>query len=1227
MEANIVTSAKLDPPERKQKHSLIVNSGSTAHYCTTELPVDNKRECTDNIRIKTANGGIMQATHTAELKYPNLPEKARRVYIVPELAGRVAGRTLISVGQLCDAGCKVIFEEQACKIQYKGETVLYGWRGQSDKLWQLDQPIMDAIVEQHEAAAAIHSNKAEEIVRFMHATMGYPTIATLRKAIMKGFVQGFPGLTLQLLARHPPISEATYMGHMKQTRKNVKSTKKMEQITGEQPEIKPEQKAKLVQTAANATCAKGKRESENDDENQQVLERSETPVPQSKHQIEQLYETANRKGSNSTQSENATVTTTEQTHSDSTMNQSKFIIDDKKENGTDEKFPEANGENGEKRFIYATSYQPVDKTYADATGEFVIQTKSGNKLIYILYHYDSNYIFATPINSTSDAAQTKAFDQVYSILEKAGMAPKLHILDNQCGPKQKDTLAKKGMEYQLVPSKMHQCNAAERAIQTFKSHFISILCGTDRNCPIIIWDKFVRQAEITMNLMRASRIDPSKSAHEQIHGKFNYNRTPMAPIGQGVMVHEKPLGRRSWDPRALKGYYVGPAMHHYRCFEAYIEDTQKTRITDTMVWLQGTTKVPKREPPEEISKAEIDEVQSIQCQLTEIFDPAKEDAGEMRVGVEANGPEMRVGTGNAPPMTLPPVATGPPPKAPEGAPPVTFADATGSAGIRYRKMLRQERQRRLPEKLRNNHAHAAEATGNETTVEIWETRGTDAEYLAFYGHAIDPDTKKLAEFRELINSSDAPHWWKGMEDEFGRLMDGTDEEPTGGTNTMEFVKRADIPKDNRPEKEKKYRVRITVGGDRVIYEGEVSTKTADLATVKVLLNSVISTKGARYMTLGVKDFYLNTTMKWEDRVYLRFPEKLVPESIKARYKLGERGFIEDGWVYLCVSKGMYGLKQAGRLANEQLTEFLAEHGYKPCPITSGLWKHKTRPIAFTLVVDDFGVKYENEEDLFHLIGALKMKYKISEDRTGSKYCGMKIDWDYQVGTCDISMPGYVERALQRFQHEYNGPPEHAPQPYTTPQYGARIQYAEAEDETPTVPADQIKRIQEIIGVLLYYARAVDSTLLVALGTLASEQTKATELTMRRIVHLLNYCATNPEATVRFKRSEMVLHVESDASYLCLPKSKSRVVGYYYMGERPRPDKNQPPINGAVQVVCNILRVVVSSAAEAELAGLFYNAKETIALRTTLEELGHEQPPTPIVTDNSTAAGIANDTVK
>jgi hypothetical protein len=241
---------------------------------------------------------------------------------------------------------------------------------------------------------------------------------------------------------------------------------------------------------------------------------------------------------------------------------------------------------------YAVTFEPRSKTYADATGKFVQESISGNKLVFVMYDFDTNHIFAIPIQSTSDAVQTKAFKIVHGQLAKVGKAPKMHILDNQCGPKQKQALESLGMEYQLVPPGTHRRNAAERAIRTFKDHFISTLCGTDEKCPIEIWDKLVPQAVITLNLMRASRIDPSKSAHEVVHGRFNFNKSPMAPLGHGVLVHEKPHIRGSWDPRATKGCYIGPATEHYRCFRVYMPDSKKTRITDTITWLPGQTRPP-----------------------------------------------------------------------------------------------------------------------------------------------------------------------------------------------------------------------------------------------------------------------------------------------------------------------------------------------------------------------------------------------------------------------------------------------------------------------------------------------------------------------------------------------------------------------------------------------------------------------------------------------------------
>jgi hypothetical protein len=462
-----------------------------------------------------------------------------------------------------------------------------------------------------------------------------------------------------------------------------------------------------------------------------------------------------------------------------------------------------------------------------------------------------------------------------------------------------------------------------------------------------------------------------------------------------------------------------------------------------------------------------------------------------------------------------------------------------------------------------------------------------------------------------------------------------------GTETMFFIPYSAIPKGKkptylrivaafRPEKPNPRRIRFTVGGDRVEYAGDVSTKTADLPTVKILLNSVISTPGARFMTGDLKDFYLNTPMDTYE--YMRIPVNIIPASIMDEYKLAP--LIHRDFVYVEIRKGMYGLPQAGRIANDRLTAFLAPYGYGPVPITPGLWKHDSRDLTFSLVVDDFGVKYTKKEDADHLMTTLKTLYSVSEDWDGARYCGLTIAWDYLNRTVDISIPGYIERALLRFEHPTPTRPQHSPHAWQKPTYGASVQYAPSPDPSPALDAADIKRVQEVLGTLLFYARAVDSTMLVAISTLASQQAHGTAATMEALTQLLNYCATHPDATVRYTASDMVLHVESDASYLTAAKARSRASGYLFLSSRPvspsiPPDPNSPPppANGAIDVLCQILREVVSSAAEAELAALFHNGKTACPLRICLEELGHPQPPTPIVTDNSTASGIANDTVK
>lgn len=143
-----------------------------------------------------------------------------------------------------------------------------------------------------------------------------------------------------------------------------------------------------------------------------------------------------------------------------------------------------------------------------------------------------------------------------------------------------------------------------------------------------------------------------------------------------------------------------------------------------------------------------------------------------------------------------------------------------------------------------------------------------------------------------------------------------------------------------------------------------------------------------------------------------------------------------------------------------------------------------------------------------------------------------------------------------------------------------------------------------------------------LNDLASQQSKGTEQTIKAMLHFLNYAATHPEARKVYRASEMVLAVDSDAAYLVAPMARSRAGGFHYLGNR-----DGSMLNGSVAVIAKIIKNVMASAAEAEVGALFMNARLAASMRVTLEELGHSQPATPMKTDNSTANGIMNGTIK
>ena len=134
------------------------------------------------------------------------------------------------------------------------------------------------------------------------------------------------------------------------------------------------------------------------------------------------------------------------------------------------------------------------------------------------------------------------------------------------------------------------------------------------------------------------------------------------------------------------------------------------------------------------------------------------------------------------------------------------------------------------------------------------------------------------------------------------------------------------------------------------------------------------------------------------------------------------------------------------------------------------------------------------------------------------------------------MPGYVIRQLLKYKHEKSKRDQHSPYQAPIKHYGKDAQNPLPDDDTPRLKEEGVKRVQKEVGSILYYARDVDLTVLMALSSIAAQQSKATKKTMNNTEQLLDYLATHPNATIRYRVSDMILNIHSDTSYLSKPQA-------------------------------------------------------------------------------------------
>ena len=813
-------------------------------------------------------------------------------------------------------------------------------------------------------------------------------------------------------------------------------------------------------------------------------------------------------------------------------------------------FPISEQPNQRTNCIFYTTIQssPTGLGYLDTTGRFPYCSARHNEYIYIAYNYDANTISSKAIPNRKSDTLHSAWQELHQQFEKAGVAPNTYILDNEFSGDIRTAFDKGNIHYDIVPPHNHRANAAERAILTFKNHFIAGLSGLDPKFPIKQWDRLLEQATLTLNLLRSSRLNPRLSAQAFLFGPFDFASTPLAPPGTRVVAHIKPSQRKSWAPRGEDAWYIGPALDHHRCIRCFFPRNRSERVVDTVTFFPHSIPFPKIDTETFLRQAATDIVDLLKNppntsiptltagnstynairKLADILHrsdlpiqqheqslPATQSLSQLNLKstkqqthVNSAPTPPRVEAPAAPPRVIPPA---PHPRAPTSitvtkttAPSLPSALVPSSAHPRRPSIFKASTKtvRYVPpitrsKTLLHHSRYPLRSATRGTNFRNIATQFLVAQHIVtqHLNHIFDKFGNRQS-LEKLLKSNDKATWNKSLSNEIGRLTNGNIH-GVKARQCMKFIYFHQVPRDSkvtyanfvcdyRPLKSEKWRVRLVVGGDKLDYLPDSGSPTTTLLETKLLVNSVISDckKGARFACCDIKDFFLSSPMATPE--YMRIHRKYIPNDIINKYNL--HNMFHNDHIYCQINKGMYGLKQAAILAYNLLYTRLNDAGYKPVVGSAGMFRHVTRSTMFCLCVDDFGIKHYSKDDLNHLLQTLGKHYEYSIDYTGADFCGLHYDWDYQNGFADVSLPKHVQTTLQRLQHKPLKSPQYSPHHHIAVRYSKQQgrQYATAQDTSPLLSPKETKWVQSVIGSFLYYCRAIDCTISTTLNDLAQK---------------------------------------------------------------------------------------------------------------------------------------------
>ena len=1181
--------------------TALADSGADNHYITEDdrqqanMPIIG----TSTKQVGVANGGISEGRHVTKLPFELLSAKARLADTFDDFK-----HSLLSIGLIADDDNIALFSKDDVKIYRetdvlitcKGEPILIGVRDEKGRYriplvqqrhgtWAPRTPSKRARQALESANSVYDLPSIEEAIRWMHACLGYPVKSTWIAAVKNNHFRGWPLLTPRNVKKYYPETTETDKGHLNQTRKNVRSTKS---------------KPMIIYEHADKLRGKQKR-----DVYVKLYDVRETIYSDQTGKFPKTSQSGNKYIMVMVEVDsNAILVEPMKSRSDDEMKRAyRHLLKRLKRAGVEPKKHVMDNEVSE-------SMKDMIRDEFKMTLELVPPgMHRRNAAEVAIRNFKAHFL--SILAGTAEDFPLSLWDRLLpqaeltlNLLRTSNANPNLSAYAFLCGPfdYNRMPLAPMGCRVQIHEKADQRGTWAYHTIdgwylRTSDEHYRTHICHARETRSDRLSD--------TVSFQHKSITNPTLSHADKL----------MNAISHCSKVFE---GKSNIDNET-----------------ALIELERLMTATQTAIdknELQPIREqVPRVETAPYIEPVRLQENQRITRSIANRLDI---EAGAQPTTIAPTQPVPRVET-----IAIAP--TQPAPRVETPATPPTSILKHNSPADNTRSRTKQEgpvasRTRAQAKRAITEIASAAAVRAGQRTPrqrkilsrmcdKIEKLEREVEEALA----VLDQDTGKILNYRALLRHPlFKKDWSTSAANEFGRLAQGI-----GGrvkaTDTIKFIQKRDVPADRlrdvtygqfvctiRPEKKEKNRSRLVVGGDRINYNGAVATPTAEMLVAKILFNSTISTPGAKFMTMDISNFYLNTPLTRPE--YIRMKLSDIPDEIIRAYNLRAKA-TPDGSVYIEINKGMYGLPQAGLLANELLEKRLNKQGYYQSKLVPGLWKHKTRDIQFTLVVDDFGVKYTRREDAEHLLKTIEQHYPVTTDWTGTRYIGITLDWDYENRQVHLSLPGYVKKALLQFNHTKPTKRQDSPFPYTPPNYGQKKQYAQQHSDAPALDKKGKLFIQQVCGKFLFYGRAVDSTLLTPISAIASQQANPTEDTMAQTKQLLDYLASQDEAVLTYSASDMTLAVHSDAGYLNEPKARSRAGGHFYLSN----NVDIPPNNGAILNIAHIIKHVMSSATEAELAALYIMAREAVYVRIILAEMGHKQPPTPIQTDNAMAEAVIN----